>query len=38
MILLFMVKNYNLTYIVLDKFTKIEKANLKEGQDAICNN
>ncbi len=27
-----------LTYIVLDRFMKIEKANLKEEQDAICNN
>jgi hypothetical protein len=27
-----------LTYIVLDKFMKIEKANLKEEQDTICNN
>ncbi len=27
-----------LTYIVLDKFMKFEKANLKEEQDTICNN
>jgi hypothetical protein len=27
-----------LDYIVLDKFMKIEKVNLKEEQDTICNN